>query len=140
MSKILITPLGTSPGVVYTALKSTNPDLCIIVTSEKGAEKISEIAEKSDFNLKNIKVIKFNNPFYGFEEIDEKIKNVEKYLNDAEEIYFNLSGGTSFLQYVIGKIKEIVNVKNKSFFAVDKRDIFQQKENPYVIGEWIEVK
>ncbi|MBM7560025.1 hypothetical protein [Marinitoga litoralis] len=139
MNKVLITPLGTSPGVVYTALKSTNPDTCIIVTSEKGAEKINEIAEKSDFNLEKIKIIIFNNPFYGFEEIEEKVKEIIPYLNDAEEIYFNLSGGTSFLQYVIGKIKESVNVKNKSFFAVDKRDVIQQKENPYVLGEWIEV-
>jgi len=52
--EILITPLGTSPGVLYTLIKRLNPDRVIVITSKKGEENLPEICKRSGFDQNKI--------------------------------------------------------------------------------------
>ena len=59
-----------------------------------------------------------------------------------DEIILNLAGGTSFLQYVASNMADRLEKRNysvKKVFAVDRRDFKEQKENPYVVGEVVEL-
>jgi hypothetical protein len=142
--KVLITPLGTSPGVLYTLLKQTNPDRVIAITSKKGEDKIEEICDKAKFEKEKITTLIFNDPFTGFDEINnikQQFDEIQKPL-DLSEIIINLAGGTSFLQYVVTELVKKLEKQNYTVtkvFAVDRRDISEQKANPYVVGEVVEL-
>jgi hypothetical protein len=142
--KVLITPLGTSPGVLYTLLKQANPDRVIAITSKKGEDKIEEICDKAKFEKEKITTLIFNDPFTGFDEINnikQQFDEIQKPL-DLSEIILNLAGGTSFLQYVVTELVKKLEKQNYTVtkvFAVDRRDISEQKANPYVVGEVVEL-
>ncbi|MDK2954408.1 MAG: hypothetical protein PWQ27_1791, partial [Kosmotoga sp.] len=58
--KVLITPLGTSPGVLYTLIKKLNPDKILVITSEKAAEKIPEICKEAGYDESKISIHKLD--------------------------------------------------------------------------------
>ncbi len=142
--KILLTPLGTSPGVLYTLIKRLNPDRVIVITSKKGEEKLPEICEKAGFDHNKIKAYLFDDPYTGFEEIAGVIKRMisDFPVDITSRITVNLAGGTSFLQYVTGEFSEVLESKKldvTKVFAVDRRDFALQKAEPYVVGEVVEL-
>ncbi|OAA32502.1 hypothetical protein AT15_00035 [Kosmotoga arenicorallina S304] len=141
--RVLITPLGTSPGVLYTLIKKLNPGKIYVITSKTGEDKIPEICEKSGYDADNVKSFLFNDPFAGFSEMERNFAEFEALNFDAlDEIILNLAGGTSFLQYVASNMADRLEKKNysvKKVFAVDRRDFKEQKENPYVVGEVVEL-
>lgn len=141
--KVLITPLGTSPGVLYTLIKKLNPHKIHVITSEMAAEKIPEICEEARYDESKIFIHKLNDPFTGFDEI-QKIQESFSEIdwNPFDEIILNLAGGTSFLQYVASNVVNELEKKNysvKKVFAIDRRTYTEQKENPYVVGDVVEL-
>lgn len=44
--EILLTPLGTSPGVLYTLIKRLNPDRVIVITSKRARRSSRKYARK----------------------------------------------------------------------------------------------
>lgn len=142
--KILITPLGTSPGVLYTLIKRLNPDRVIVITSKKGEENLPEICEKAGFDQNKIKAYLFDDPYTGFDKISDVIKEMisDFTIDIGSRITVNLAGGTSFLQYVTGEFSEVLESKKldvTKVFAVDRRDFALQKAEPYVVGEVVEL-
>ncbi|MBN2253221.1 MAG: hypothetical protein JW701_05940, partial [Kosmotogaceae bacterium] len=142
--KILLTPLGTSPGVLYTLIKRLNPDRVIVITSKKGEEELPEICEKAGFDHNKIRSYLFKDPFTGFEEIQDVMKRMSSDfpIDITSRITVNLAGGTSFLQYVTGEFAEVLESKMLDVtrvFAVDRRGIDAQKKEPYVVGDVVEL-
>jgi hypothetical protein len=142
--EILVTPLGTSPGVLYTLIKRLNPDRAIVITSKKGEENLPEICEKAGFDHNKIKAYLFDDPHTGFEEITDVIKRMisDFPVDITSRITVNLAGGTSFLQYVTGEFSEVLESKKldvTKVFAVDRRDFALQKAEPYVVGKVVEL-
>ncbi|HPE67720.1 MAG TPA: hypothetical protein P5560_00925 [Thermotogota bacterium] len=142
--RLLITPLGTSPGVLYTLVKVLQPDRIFVVSSAKALGSLPEIAQRSGFDLKGIVSFFFQDPFSGFEEMPGFLEALKKNWPDAvmPEVIVNLAGGTSFLQYAVGKASDFCEQKKipvKKVFAVDRREFSQQREEPYVVGEVIPV-
>jgi len=142
--KILITPLGTSPGVLYTLIKRLNPDRAIVITSEKGEGKLPEICEKAGFDHNKISSYLFEDPFTGFEEIQDVMRRMisDFPVDITSRITVNLAGGTSFLQYVTGEFAGVLESKKLDVtrvFAVDRRELDAQKKEPYVVGDVVEL-
>lgn len=130
--RVLITPLGTSPGVLYTLIKKLIPDKIYVITSKKGADNIPEICKESDYDAKKITTFLFNDPFAGFAEMEGVFAEFETLNFDTlDEIILNLAGGTSFLQYVASNMADRLEKRNysvKKVFAVDRRDFKEQKK------------
>ena len=141
--RVLITPLGTSPGVLYTLIKKLMPDKIYVITSKKGADNIPEICKISGYDAKKITTFLFDDPFAGFAEMEGVFAEFETLNFDTlDEIILNLAGGTSFLQYVASNMADRLEKRNysvKKVFAVDRRNFKEQKENPYVVGEVVEL-
>jgi len=142
--KILVTPLGTSPGVLHTLIKRLNPDRVIVITSKKGEENLPEICKRSGFDQNKIKAYLFDDPYTGFEKVSDVIKEMisDFTIDIGSRITVNLAGGTSFLQYVTGEFSEVLKSKKldvTKVFAVDRRDFALQKAEPYVVGEVVEL-
>lgn len=142
--KIIITPLGTSPGVLYTLIKRLKPDRVIVITSQAGNDKIPEICMKAGFDIEKISTYLFNDPFTGFEEVQDIMRRMSSDfpVDIRSRITVNLAGGTSFLQYVTGEFAEVLESKMLDVtrvFAVDRRGIDAQKKEPYVVGDVVEL-
>ncbi|ACV63735.1 CRISPR-associated protein, TM1812 family [Desulfofarcimen acetoxidans DSM 771] len=142
--KVLITPLGMSPGLLYTAINHIEPDRILVLTSKEGRALLTEITTQAGYSG-GIEVVEVKDPFAGFNELSEVIEKVMGYLEmlPPHKIYINLAGGTTLLQYITTRIaglkvdncEELVNV-----VMIDKRPVREQQENPYVMGDMLVVE
>ena len=140
--KAVFSPLGTSKGALFTVLKHFNPDVLVVITSKQAAENVDEIIEKANFKGKHY-VVSVNDPFTGVDEIDKVTEEIRKYLedNNVKDIVVNLTGGTSLLGYIAELVKEKIRYGRRitTVLAVDRRPYEEQKENPYIVGEILEL-
>lgn len=140
--KAVLSPLGTSKGALFTILKHFKPDVLVIVTSKQAAENVPEILEKAGFSGKH-HVVLVNDPFTGVDEVEKVVEEARKYLeeNGVREVVINLTGGTSLLGYMVERIRDVIRYGKKitTVLAVDRRPYEEQKENPYVVGEILEL-
>jgi len=110
------------------------------VTSEQGKGILPNILEKACYNQK-YHVITVKNPFTGIEETEQIVSQAKGYLKEATEVVINLTGGTTFLSYVIERIRDEIRRGKiiKSVLAADERSYEEQKKNPYVVGKILEL-
>jgi len=68
-------------------------------------------------------------------------KEVTKYLEHTDKLVINLTGGTTLLNYMLLKVGDEARYGKtiKTVIAVDKRTYEEQKRNPYVVGEVVEL-
>ncbi len=139
---VLLTPLGLSKGMLYTLLKILEPDYTIVITSEQAALTIDEIAKKARYEKRRIKTFIVKDPYTGFNEIENLKRRVLNELRDFCVVTVNYTGGTSFLQYVVQTIADSTYPYQKitKIFTIDRRPPEEQNENPYVLGEVVEIK
>ncbi|MGJ8454448.1 CRISPR-associated DxTHG motif protein [Pseudothermotoga sp. U03pept] len=138
--RAVLTPLGTTEGALYTVLNHFSPDLLVVVTSEQGKGILPNILEKACYNREH-RVIIVKNPFTGIEETEQIVNQAKEYLKEATEVVINLTGGTTFLSYVIERIRDEIRHGRtiKSVLAADERPYEEQKKNPYVVGKILEL-
>ncbi|HOY66167.1 MAG TPA: TM1812 family CRISPR-associated protein [Candidatus Ozemobacteraceae bacterium] len=141
--KLLVSGLGSSAGLLYTALRLTAPDRAVILTSSQAQERIPEICDRAGvvtpdkFETRLLKEV-----FTGFDETAALVKNIEPHLLGASEIVINLTGGTTCMQWVMQAVYERARelglpVRRVAF--VDRRPTVEQQQNPFVLGELIEI-
>lgn len=139
--KVLITPLGMSPGLLYTALSHIEPDRTVVLTSEEGRVHLEEITARAGYSGE-IEVVVVKDPFAGYSELSGVIEKVTGYLEmlPPYKLYINLAGGTTLLQYMTTRIAELEmeNCEELTTVAmIDRRPAREQQENPFVKGEMI---
>lgn len=144
--KLLLTPLGTSPGLLLTALVRVQPDVVVVVTSQLAAERIPEAVAKSGYQGQ-MKYVAVKDVFGGFQEAREvrgaAAEAAREMLGDGGfDVVVNLTGGTTVLQYLVERAvdhfrNEGCNVKR--VVMVDRRPYEEQQKDPYVVGEMLEI-
>jgi len=139
-SYAVVSSLGLTEGALYTILNHYNPNLLIVVTSKEGAKILPSILEKTQFKGE-CHVVNVQDPYTGKEEIARVSKEVTGYLENTRKVVINLTGGTTLLNYMLLKVgDEARHGKTiKTVLAVDKRPYEEQKVNPYVVGEVVEL-
>ena len=139
-SYAVVSSLGLTEGALYTILNHYNPNLLIVVTSKEGAKILPSILEKTQFKGE-CHVVNVEDPYTGKEEIARVSKEVTGYLENTRKVVINLTGGTTLLNYMLLKVgDEARHGKTiKTVIAVDKRTYEEQKRNPYVVGEVVEL-
>lgn len=139
-SYAVVSSLGLTEGALYTILNHYNPNLLIVVTSKEGAKILPSILEKTQFKGE-CHVVNVEDPYTGKEEIARVSKEVTGYLENTRKVVINLTGGTTLLNYMLLKVgDEARHGKTiKTVLAVDKRPYEEQKVNPYVVGEVVEL-
>jgi len=139
-SYAVVSSLGLTEGALYTILNHYNPNLLIVVTSKEGEKILPNILEKTQFKGE-CHVVNVEDPHTGKDEIDRVSNEVTRYLEDTRKVVINLTGGTTLLNYMLLKAgNEARHGKTiKTVLAVDKRPYEEQKVNPYVVGEVVEL-
>lgn len=141
--KLLVSPLGLSPGVLYSAVARTAPERVVVITSEQARENIGPAlikARRSDVQLL-VRVVR--DPHTGFAEaralLDDQLR---QFLISAGEVVVNLTGGTTVMQYLCERVAgevERLGVPVRRVALVDRRSAQEQGANPWVPGEMVEL-
>ncbi len=148
--KLLVTPVGMSKGLLYTALSKISPDVCIIITSKDAENGIEEAIREASYKG-DIKKIIMKDPFAGVTEIKDiksnfltpKYSEYRELIQEAKEIVVNLTGGTTMMQILVDDISKVANKMGKDIkkvITIDRRDVMEQKKEPFMIGEVLPYK
>jgi hypothetical protein len=142
--KVLISALGMSPGLLYTAIKQVEPDFLLVLTSREAAASLNEILARSGYTGR-CDVIIVADPHTGFDRVPEMLAEVKQCLTGLprHHLYINLTGGTTCLQYIIshvGKVLPDTCTAATTVAMIDRRPAAEQRANPYVPGEMVVVE
>lgn len=139
---LLLTSLGMSPGVLYSAIKKIQPKSVLILCSERARPGIAEAVNFSGFDG-HYKSIIMQDPFNGYAEINNLLKESRETCLDADKVLVNLTGGTAMMGIVMQRLYEQARKDQRPgqrFVLTDKRPPEDQKSNPWVEAEifWLD--
>lgn len=84
--KVLISPLGMSPGSVISAIGFTNPDLVIVLGSEASLKALPEIVAKTEFPWDRLRIFSLEDPLDGYGEGLDRAQEVINYLTRDDQV------------------------------------------------------
>ena len=140
--RLLISPQGRRPGVLFSALKVADPDTCLVICSDISADSTRDAAREAGFKG-HIEQIKLEDPLGGFSEIDIVAESAHDYLSYADEVRANITGGTTLMGVIIQRLVEDVQELNRPvrrFALIDRRPQEEQDRDPFKVGEphWLD--
>ena len=140
--RLLISPQGRRPGVLFSALKVAAPDTCLVICSDVSAGSTRDAASEAEFKG-HIERIKLEDPLGGFDEIDAIAESAQGYLSYAEEVRANITGGTTLMGVIVQRLVEEAQELNRPvrrFALIDRRPQEEQDSDPFVEGEshWLD--
>lgn len=143
-ARLLITPLGFSPGVVYSGVMHVQPTHLLVVTSADAAARLSEALDHTGRRALLSTTRKLQDPHAGFDEIDpQNDRELRCLLAHASEVVVNVTGGTTAMQYAAERLANegrSLGVPVRRVMLIDRRSPEEQRTNPYVLGEivWLD--
>jgi hypothetical protein len=138
--KLLICPIGLTPGVLYSAIKRMNavPNRILVICSEESATAIDTALEKSGGEFE-VKQLTMSNAFAGVDEFETLIREASVWLYEADEIHANLTGGTTLMGVFVGELVKRSSREYqrqvREFVLIDKRPVDEQENEPWRLGE-----
>lgn len=139
---LLISPLGLSKGLLFSALRHTRPSRALVITSRQSSAGIQEIIDEAGWEGEPV-VLSMEEPFTGFDEAEKIVRKIQPMLQASEEVVVNITGGTTAMQYVVQEVAESAarqRLPLKMAALIDRRPPEEQKANPYVLGEIVWLK
>jgi CRISPR-associated DxTHG motif protein len=143
----LISPLGTTPGALFTAITRAEPDQLLVVTSKQGKGLVPEVLQKARREDLKPRFALLDDPFNGFSEARGLVGRVRQEHGldwiRAKDIVVNLTGGTTCLGWTAGRIGaalERMSLKSRTVACIDQRSPEQQRRDPYQEGEMQDIE
>ena len=140
--QLLISPQGTRPGVLFSALKVAQPDTCLVICSAASASSIPEAAQHAGFDG-CIDQIDLTDPHGGFDEIETAVEQARQMLLNADEVIANMTGGTTLMGLIVQRLSEEAQRLDRPvrrFALIDRRSPTEQDSDPFVQGDchWLD--
>lgn len=142
--RLLISPQGQSPGVLFNALRAPGLEIdrCIAVCSESSRDSVQTAAERAGFSGELIPLVMLD-PLRGAGEIEGLVKSAENELLRADEVVVNLTGGTTLMGVVAQALFEAARRFERSarrFLLIDARPSEEQRREPWVVSgiHWLD--
>ena len=140
--KLLLSPQGTRPGVLFSALKVAHPGTCLVICSAASAKSIPAAAKHAAFSG-HIDSFSLKDPLGGFDEIDSAVAHARRALLDADEVVANMTGGTTLMGLVVQRLAEEARKLDRPvrrFALIDRRSQDEQDSDPFVQGDchWLD--
>ncbi|MBT9258604.1 MAG: hypothetical protein KM310_02420 [Clostridiales bacterium] len=161
---ILLTGLGFTKGVLFSALKRLEEQFgrrfvrAVVITSYEAEPGIWEAVDAAGFDRAKVIPILLKDPLYGLEEEEEAIRKALAALLPAAEVWVNLTGGTSWmsvlLMRIVAELSSFISPSSaashgkkepkpiplvRQFILPDRRDRREQEENPWEVGELVQL-
>lgn len=140
--RLLLSPQGTKPGVLFSALKVAQPDTCLVICSDTSVHSIGEAGEHADFQGSTERIV-LADPHGDFDALDASVKQARCHLLDADEVVANVTGGTTLMGLIVQRLVEEAQKLDRPvrrFALIDRRPPAEQDSDPFVRGEhhWID--
>lgn len=143
-ARLLVAPLGHTPGSLYSAILGVKPDHLVVLTSEDAEGAIPEVLEQAEYSGP-VEVIKWVNPWAGFLEIRDFLKDpkLSGPLLQAGQSFVCITGGTTCLSHGAGEVHQWCrrhHLPSRRFALIDQRPPQVQKAEPWVQGQvhWLD--
>lgn len=142
--RLLVAPLGMSPGSVYSAVRRVAPSHLLVLTSASARERLNEALTAADWSGPEPIVVELQDAHAGFGEVKGLAGSdvVREALLGAEEVVVSLTGGTTALQFAVERVREEalrLGVPERRIAVVDRRPVEEQRREPFVLGELVEL-
>ena len=140
--RLLLSPQGTKPGVLFSALKVAQPDTCLVICSDTSVRNIGEACEHAGFQG-SIERIELTDPHGDFNKIKAFVEQARCHLLNAYEVEANVTGGTTLMGLIVQRLVEEAQKLDRPvrrFALIDRRPPAEQDSDPFVRGEhhWID--
>ncbi|MBE3575409.1 MAG: TIGR02221 family CRISPR-associated protein [Firmicutes bacterium] len=149
--RILLTPLGRSTGLIYTAVLRTNPEGLLVVTSQEalhGLRTALEAAGRPDLLPVELggqapnHVFLLNDPYTGYSQVEDIRSGAfwREVMLYCRELICSITGGTTVLQWCVSTLANEAlrhGIPVRTVAMVDRRPHEEQQQNPFVCGEMI---
>ena len=132
--RLLISPQGRRPGVLFSALKIANPDTGLVICSDLLAGSTHDAANAAGFKG-HIEHIKLDDPLGGFNEIEKVTEHAKGYLLYADEVIANITGGSTLMGVIVQQLVEDAQKLDRPvqrFVLIDRRPPEDQYLDPFV--------
>lgn len=132
---VLVTPLGTSPGTLYSVLRHNPADQVVVLTSEDGVTGIDGAKKAAGFEGE-ISVVLVDDPFRCFD-VEPILKKCRKLITTPPpyRLVVNITGGTTALQLAAQAAYREHRGPKRLVAVIDTRPVTRRKEEPYQLGE-----
>ena len=149
--RILISPIGKRPGVLFSAVQAVraqgngeDPALCLVICSDETRGIIAEALEKTGFE-NDFKPLMFEDAFGGGpHEIERLVSTARGHLVGAGEVLVNVTGGTTLMglaaERLASEARSLACPAVRRFGLIDRRPPSRQETDPYQTGEpfWLD--
>jgi len=141
---LLISPLGMSPGLLFSAVQHLRDGLGKIwlLSSEQAIRSLEEIKKYAQFDG-SFDSFLVRDPFTCFNETEPFYNKVLYDAQHAHKVIVNITGGTTALQYVIQDVADRlkgIGIKVEKIALIDRRPVEEQKKEPYKVGDIVFLK
>jgi hypothetical protein len=137
---LLVCPLGRSKGAMYSALKHTSPDRMLALVSPDTKPFLAEVVNEADIPQLAVSELVVDDPYASFKEIDDFVNNRIDVLTHSKRVAVHVVGGTTMmteLSRAFGRKAQELGIPVEIFATIDRRSRQEQRENPYVVGEYL---
>lgn len=146
--RILVSPIGKRPGVLFSALAAcqgdghADPSSCLVICSGDTEGLIAEAATHAGF-AGTIQPLRLEDPFGGRAEIERLVRAARPHLVGADEVLVNVTGGTTLMGLAADALADAARSLARPvrrFGLIDRRRPEHQEADPYQIGEpfWLD--
>lgn len=135
--RLLVTPLGRAPGVLFTALSSRTPDAALVVTSREARPAIDEACARAGWSGTS-HVFEVADAYACFGDTAKLVDWARPHLLEALEVDVNITGGTTAMQYLAERVAgeaTRLGVPCQRIALIDRREPEAQRREPYVVGD-----
>ncbi len=136
--KLLLCPIGLTPGVLYSALHHTRPDRVLVICSEASRSKAEEAVERSG-QRPQVEYLELHDVHTGIGEFPKLIDEASRWLFEADEIEANLTGGTTLMGVLVNELVKRARGEYqrpvREFVLIDRRTPEEQRSDPWQLGE-----
>mgnify|MGYP001431218643 CR=1 FL=1 len=146
--RVLVSPMGRRPGVLFSALhacRSIGPGeltSCLVICSQETEGFIVEASKRAGYEG-NIEALCLEDPFGGRPEIERLVKAARPKLLGADEVLVNVTGGTTLMGLAAEALADAARRLARPvrrFGLIDRRPPALQDADPFQIGEpfWLD--
>jgi hypothetical protein len=136
--RVLVTPFGLSPGVLFTALRRLGPDLALVIASEESVPLLEEACQRAGWDPARVEVLRVADAHACFGDAARLAGGARPTLLEASAVLVNVAGGTTAMQYLAERLAGEalrLGIPTQRYACVDRRPRGEQEREPYVLGE-----
>ena len=148
--RVLVSPIGKRPGVLFSALHACRADaddgepaLCLVVCSPETEGEIAEVLEHAEFAGKVVPLVIEDAFGGGAARIRQLARRARGHFIGAAEVLVNVTGGTTLMGLAAEELAATARslaCPIRRFGLIDRRTPERQTSEPYRIGEpfWLD--